>query len=144
MSDTPDCQVFADWLARQAALGGLAGTLVIAALPLIAIVFGGAGNIVPGGLLLIASAFAAVVALALSALLRFDAALFQTMAGRDEQEAGRDIDRLLAAMRLKPLPAVTRPLADRMRGARRLVAWQRVALALSLALAVLAAAMLGG
>ncbi len=81
----------------------------------------------------------AFVTLALGGLLAFDALLFRLVASYDDVTDGcAAVDELLARMRLKPLPGSTRPLPDRMAGTRRLVRYQRVALAACLATAGLA------
>ena len=82
-----------------------------------------------------ASAAIAVVVLALSALLAFDALLFRLMASHDEEASGgAAVDDILARMRLKPSPSTTRSLDDRMAGASRLLFKQRVAFGLFLAM----------
>lgn len=131
---------FADWLIRQAMIGLVSGAVLVLLLVFVAST-GVDDHPLPGGLLLIAT-LGALATLALSALLRFDAALFHAMAGKLETEACAEIDRLLAAMRLKPTPAETRPLDARMAGARKLVDKQRVALAVATAATAGAAALL--
>jgi hypothetical protein len=87
-------------------------------------------------LLTLTSAFAT---LALSALLWFDAALFALMSTYpDETAAGRAVDDFLARAKLKPLPDATRPLSDRIAGARRLVRRQLMLAAGTAFFAVLA------
>ena len=82
-----------------------------------------------------ASAAIAVVVLALSALLAFDALLFRLMASHDEEASGgAAVDDILARMRLKPSPSTTRSLDDRMAGVSRLLFRQRVAFGLFLAM----------
>ncbi|MGT2468666.1 hypothetical protein ACVOMV_33745 [Mesorhizobium atlanticum] len=79
--------------------------------------------------LLVATA-SAIVVLGLSALLLFDALLFRLMATHgDEMSGGAAVDDLLARMRLKPAPPTPRPLDERIAGTRRLLARQRIALA---------------
>ncbi len=74
----------------------------------------------------------ACAALALSALLAFDAALFRVMAGHaDEDSSGRAVDAFLAQAELKGAPAETRSLADRLKGASRYAVLQLVAIALA-------------
>jgi hypothetical protein len=131
---------FADWLVRQALIGLVAGAVLVLVLVLVASA-GIDDHPLPGGLLLIAT-LAALALLALSALLRFDAALFHSMAGKDETDACAEVDRSLAAMRLKPLPVETRPLDARMAGARKLVEKQRIALAVACVATAGAAALL--
>ncbi len=64
----------------------------------------------------------------MSALLVFDAWLFRLMASHpDDATAGAAVDDMLARMRLKPLPSVTRPLDDRIRGSNRILMIQFVA-----------------
>lgn len=65
---------------------------------------------------------------ALSILIIFDALLFRLMATHpDDASAGAAVDDLLARMRLKPRPTVTRPLEARMRGSDRIMTVQRIA-----------------
>ncbi|RUU03999.1 hypothetical protein EOD23_17340, partial [Mesorhizobium sp. USDA-HM6] len=72
-----------------------------------------------------------VVVLGLSALLVFDALLFRLMATHaDEVSGGAAVDDVLARMRLKPAPSSPRPLDERIAGTRRLLARQRIALAI--------------
>lgn len=84
---------------------------------------------------LVAMVFATVViagllVLALSATLAFDALLFRVVASyEDEMKGGAAVDDILARMRLKPAPAETRSLADRVVGTERLIRRQRAALA---------------
>jgi hypothetical protein len=81
-------------------------------------------------LALLVAATSAVVVLALSALLGFDALLFRLMATHgDEMSGGAAVDDMLARMRLKPSPATPRPLDERIAGTRRLLARQRIAFA---------------
>lgn len=131
---------FADWLVRQAVVGLAAGAVLVLLLVFVAST-GVDDHPLPGGLLLIAT-LGALATLALSALLGFDAALFHAMAGKPETEACAEIDRLLGAMRLKPLPAETRPLDARIAGARKLVEKQRIALAVAAVATAGAAALL--
>jgi len=126
MTDAGDrSAAFADWLVRQAVVGLIGGGVLVPVLVFVAST-GVDDHPLPGCLLLIAT-LGALATLALSVLLRFDAALFHSMAGKDETAAGAEIDQLLTAMRLKPLPAETRPLDARMAGARKLVEKQRIA-----------------
>ena len=79
---------------------------------------------------LLGAAASAVVVLGLSALLFFDALLFRLMASHDDElSGGAAVDDMLARMRLKPAPAATRPLDDRIAGTRRLLVRQRIAFA---------------
>ena len=81
-------------------------------------------------LALLVAATSAVVALALSAPLGFDALLFRLMATHgDEMSGGAAVDDMLARMRLKPAPATPRLLDERIAGTRRLLARQRIAFA---------------
>jgi hypothetical protein len=67
---------------------------------------------------------------AFSTILVFDALLFRLMASyEDEWKGGAAVDDILARMRLKPTPPDIRSLIERAAGTRRLVARQRVALA---------------
>lgn len=138
--DADRSATFADWLARQAVVGLAAGTVLALLLVFVAST-GVDDHPLPGSLLLIAI-LGALATLALSGLLRFDAALFHSMAGKPEAEACVEIDRLLAAMRLKPLPSETRTLDARMAGARKLVDGQRIALVVAAAATAGAAALL--
>ncbi|KUM26830.1 hypothetical protein AU467_18960 [Mesorhizobium loti] len=82
-------------------------------------------------LALLVAAASAVVVLGLSALLVFDALLFRLMATHaDEVSGGAAVDDILARMRLKPASSPSRPLDDRIAGTRRLLARQRIALAI--------------
>lgn len=124
------CDGFADWLVRQALWPAVIVAAVLAAAPLAAL----AGSITPNSWLAATIAIVGTVTglavLALSALIRFDAALFHLMASYDEETAGgAAVDDALARMRLKPKPEQVRSLAERMAGARRLVFRQRLALA---------------
>lgn len=86
------------------------------------------------------AAVGALTALAFSMLILFDALLFRLMASHDNEAAGgAAIDDVLARMRLKPAPAATRPLDQRMAGTRRLLMKQRLAFALFVAASLVAA-----
>lgn len=75
----------------------------------------------PDGWLLSAAITCGLVALIHSVLLDFDARLFDLMASHDtEPDGGAAVDDMLARMRLKPVPAATRPLADRLAGTWRI------------------------
>lgn len=87
-----------------------------------------------------AAAVGALTTLAFSMLILFDALLFRLMASHDNEAAGgAAIDDVLARMRLKPAPAATRPLDQRMAGTRRLLMKQRLAFALFVAASLVAA-----
>ena len=130
---------FADWLARQALWPAVIVAAVLSAAPLAAFSGGVAPNSWPAAAIAIVVTVCGLAVLALSALIRFDAALFHLMASCDEDAAGgAAVDNVLARMRLKPKPERVRSLAERMAGARRVVFRQRLALAV-FALAVLAA-----
>jgi hypothetical protein len=130
---------FADWLARRALWPAVIVAAVLAAAPLAAFAGGVAPNSWPAAATAIVATASGLAVLALSALIRFDAALFHLMASYDEETAGgAAVDDALARMRLKPKPDRVRSLAERMAGARRLVSRQRLALAV-FAIAVAAA-----
>lgn len=117
-----DAQQVAGWLRRQAVVVSLAMAAGLLVLPAMV------DRLAPDVILATVAVTAALVALALSALLVFDAALFSLMAAQpDERSAARVVDETLAAMRLKPKPARSRGLGERIAGARRLVYWQRLA-----------------
>jgi hypothetical protein len=74
------------------------------------------------------------VTVAYSAILAFDALLFRIIASyEDEWKGGAAVDDLLARMHLKRRPEITRPLADRAAGTRRLAVRQRLAFAVAAA-----------
>lgn len=130
---------FADWLARQALGPAMIVAAVLAAAPLAALAGAVASNSWPAAAIAIVATVSGLAVLALSALIRFDAALFHLMASYDEETAGgAAVDDALARMRLKPKPDRVRSLSERMAGARRLVFRQRFALAV-FAIAVAAA-----
>jgi hypothetical protein len=88
----------------------------------------------------LAAAVGAVATLAFSVLILFDALLFRLMASHDDEAAGgAAVDGVLARMRLKPMPAETRPLDLRIAGTRRLLMKQRLAFALFAAASLVAA-----
>jgi hypothetical protein len=124
------CDGFADWLARQGLWPAVFVAAVLAAAPLAAVAGGVAPNSWPAAAIAIVATVSGLAVLALSALIRFDAALFHLIASYDEETAGgAAVDDALARMRLKPKPDRVRSLAERMAGARRLVFRQRIALA---------------
>lgn len=85
-------------------------------------------------LALLVAAASAIAVLGLSALLLFDALLFRLMTSHDDEASGgAAVDDLLARMRLKPAPSSLRSLDDRIAGTRRLLARQRIALAVFVA-----------
>jgi len=133
------CDGFAGWLARQALWPAVVVATMLAAAPLAAFAGGVTPNSWPAAAIAVVATVSGLAVLALSALIRFDAALFHMMASYDEESiAGAAVDDALARMRLKPKPERVRSLSERMAGARRLVFRQRLALAV-FALAVLAA-----
>ncbi|WP_353644477.1 hypothetical protein [Mesorhizobium sp. WSM2239] len=133
------CNGFAGWLARQALWPTVVVAAVLAAAPLAALAGGVAPNSWPAAAIAIVATVSGLAVLALSALIRFDAALFHLMASYEGETAGgAAVDDALARMRLKPQPEQTRSLAERMAGARRLVFRQRLALGV-FAIAVTAA-----
>lgn len=86
------------------------------------------------------AAVSALATLAFSMLILFDALLFRLMASHDSDSAGgAAIDDVLARMRLKPIPAATRSLDERMAGTRRLLIKQRIAFCLFAAASLVAA-----
>ncbi|RUW64838.1 hypothetical protein, partial [Mesorhizobium sp. M1E.F.Ca.ET.063.01.1.1] len=86
------------------------------------------------------AAAAALATLAFIALILFDALLFRLMASHDsEVSGGGAVDDLLARMRLKPTPAQTRSLDQRIAGTRRLLTKQRIAFAVFAAASLMAA-----
>ncbi|TJW67800.1 MAG: hypothetical protein E5V29_16180, partial [Mesorhizobium sp.] len=88
----------------------------------------------------VSPAAAALATLAFTALLLFDALLFRLMASHDsEVSGGGAVDDLLARMRLKPMPAATRSLDQRISGTRRLLMKQRMAFAVFAAASLMAA-----
>ena len=131
------CDGFADWLARQALWPAVFVAAVLAAAPLA--VGGVAPNSWPMAIIGVVATVGGLAVLALSALIRFDAALFHLMASYDDEATGgAAVDDVLARMRLKPQPARVRSLSERIAGARRLVFRQRLVLAV-FAIAVAAA-----
>lgn len=130
---------FAAWLARQALWPAVIVAAVLAAAPLAALAGGVAPSNWPAAAIATVATVSGLAVLALSALIRFDAALFHLMASYDEETAGGEaVDDALTRMRLKPKPDRVRSLAERMVGARRLVFRQHLALA-GFAIAVAAA-----
>lgn len=86
------------------------------------------------------AAASALVTLAFSMLILFDALLFRLMASHDGETAGgAAVDDLLARMRLKPEPTAARSLDQRMSGTRRLLMKQRIAFCLFAAASLVAA-----
>jgi hypothetical protein len=84
---------------------------------------------------------AAAACLALSLYLLFDAILFRLLASYENEAAGGvAVDRFLARAGLRPLPEVSRPLAERMAGTARILNFQRAALLVFLMLFVSMAA----
>ncbi|CAH2406510.1 hypothetical protein [Mesorhizobium ventifaucium] len=80
-----------------------------------------------------------VVALAVSALLVFDALLFWLMASHiSEAAGGASVDDVLARMRVKPAAAGIRSLDRRIAGTQRLLMKQRIALGLFVAASLVA------
>ncbi len=120
---------FADWLARQALWPAVAVAVLMAAAPLAALAGAVAPDSWPAAAIAIVATVGGLAVLALSALIRFDAALFHLMASYDEEATGgAAVDDALARMHLKPKPDRVRSLSERMAGARRLVFRQRLAL----------------
>ena len=137
------CDDFAGWLARQSVWPAAAVAVLMAAAPLAALAGGLTPTNTTAALLATLAAVSGLASLALSALIRFDAALFHLMASHgDEIAGGEAVDDALARMRLKPKPARVRSLSERMAGARRLVFRQRNARGL-FALAVAVAPLVG-
>jgi hypothetical protein len=123
------------WQATIASLSvGLSSTIIIATL----ILYPSPRPLLTA-LLALFTLVGALVTLALSVLLWFDAALFTLMASYpDEISAGRAVDDFLARTKLKPLPDATRPLSGRIAGTKRLMRRQLRLAAATAILAVLA------
>ncbi|WP_394887342.1 hypothetical protein ACG873_21175 [Mesorhizobium sp. AaZ16] len=120
---------FADWLARQALWPAVIVAAVLAAAPLAALAGAVAPSTWPMAIIGVVATVGGLAVLALSALIRFDAALFYLMASYDDEATGgAAVDDVLARMRLKPQPARVRGLPERVAGALRLVFRQRLAL----------------
>lgn len=126
---------FAKTLATRAALPFLfVAVLAVYMPPLQTLQLGG-----PAKAILIGAAAAGCVAMLLSFYLLFDAALFLMMSRHgDEQAGGAAVDRLLARLKLRPIPARTRTLAERMEGTSRFLPLHRTALSASVASIALA------
>ncbi|GAA4159995.1 hypothetical protein [Shinella granuli] len=117
-------------LRRNGLAGGAAALLILAAAPPTAGAHGFSGPLAWGLLL----AFC-LVPLALSLHLLFDAALFQLAASHDGEAAGlAAIDDVLARMGLRARGGVSATLPERLRGCRRLLWLQRIALAVAVVL----------
>ncbi|RUX47997.1 hypothetical protein EOA33_16890 [Mesorhizobium sp. M4A.F.Ca.ET.050.02.1.1] len=113
-----------------------AGLMLQAAWPLLAV----AACLLAAPVIGLVAAAAALATLAFTALLLFDALLFRLMASHDsEVSGGGAVDDLLARMRLKPMPAATRSLDQRISGTRRLLMKQRMAFAVFAAASLMAA-----
>lgn len=133
------CDGLAGWLARQALWPAVTVAVILTAAPLAALAGGVSPTSWPVAIIAIVATASGLTTLALSALIRFDAALFHLMASFDDEAAGgAGVDDALARMRLKAKPERVRGLSERMAGARRLVFRQRLALVV-FALAVAAA-----
>jgi hypothetical protein len=132
---------FAAGLMVQAAWPLLVIAACVLAAPVVALVGASSATAFSATAWLVA-AVGALATLAFSMLILFDALLFRLMASHDgEVSGGAAVDDLLARMRLKPTPATTRPLDQRMAGTRRVLMQQRVAFAV-FAVASLVAALL--
>jgi hypothetical protein len=132
MSDWKDKSVLsAQTFRRSGAIGGLMAILIMATAPL---TVGAHGFHSPLAWWLLLGL--ALVVLALSLHLIFDAALFRLSSSHEQEQAGLlAIDDVLSRMGLRtPNAAQLRPLEDRIRGTRRLVWLQWLALAITLLL----------
>ena len=117
-------------LKRNGLAGGATALLILAVAPPTAGAHGFSGPLAWGLLL----AFC-LMPLALSVHLLFDAALFRLAASYDGEAAGLSaIDDVLARMGLRARESVSAPLPERLRGCRRLLSMQRIALAIAAAL----------
>ncbi|MEW9613083.1 hypothetical protein AB3G45_04415 [Shinella sp. S4-D37] len=114
-------------LRRNGLAGGAAALLILAVAPPTAGAHGFSGPLAWGLLL----AFC-LLPLALSVHLLFDAALFRLAASYDGEAAGLSaIDDGLARMGLRARGSVSATLPERLRGCRRLLWLQRIALAIA-------------
>ncbi|HSX74113.1 MAG TPA: hypothetical protein VLG73_07940 [Shinella sp.] len=117
-------------LKRNGLAGGAAALLILAVAPPTAGAHGFSGPLAWGLLL----AFC-LMPLALSVHLLFDAALFRLAASYDGEAAGLSaVDDVLARMGLRARESVSATLPERLRGCRRLLWMQRIALAIAAAL----------
>lgn len=117
-------------LKRNGLAGGAAALLILAVAPPTAGAHGFSGPLAWGLLL----AFC-LMPLALSVHLLFDAALFRLAASYDGEAAGLSaIDDVLARMGLRARESVSATLPERLRGCRRLLWLQRIALVIAAAL----------
>ena len=125
----------ASWCMRQALVPSALAAIAILALVILRPDAAAVGYALSASM----AALLAFATLGLGGLLTFDALLFRLVASYDDVTDGcAAVDELLARMRLKPLPGSTRPLPARLAGTRRLVRYQRFALAACLAAAGLA------
>ncbi|MBA1143352.1 hypothetical protein [Mesorhizobium neociceri] len=132
-------EAFAAGLMVQAVWPILLVVAAVMAAPVIGLVTGPQTTALSAAAWLVAAA-SAMITLALSALLLFDALLFRLMASHASEAAGGAVvDDVLARMRLKPTPAGGRSLDHRMAGTRRLLTRQRMALAVFVAASLFAA-----
>ncbi|TGV27427.1 hypothetical protein [Mesorhizobium sp. M4B.F.Ca.ET.143.01.1.1] len=130
---------FAAGLMLQAAWPLLAVAACLLAAPVIGLAAAPQVTPLSAAAWLVAAA-AALATLAFTALILFDALLFRLMASHDsEVSGGGAVDDLLARMRLKPTPAETRSLDQRIAGTRRLLTKQRIAFAVFAAASLMAA-----
>lgn len=130
---------FAAALMVQAAWPVLVIAATMLAAPVIGLVAAPPPTALSAAAWLLAAA-SAIAILAFSALLLFDALLFRLMASHDSEAAGGGaVDDVLLRMRLKPFPAATRSLDERLAGTRRLLMKQRIAFCLFAAASLVAA-----
>jgi len=130
---------FAAGLLLQAAWPVLVIVASVLATPVIGLAAGPQATPLSAAAWFVAAA-GALATLAFSMLILFDALLFRLMASRDsEAEGGAAVDDVLTRMRLKPAPAATRPLDQRMAGTRRLLTRQRIGFILFMAASLVAA-----
>ncbi|MGX5842947.1 hypothetical protein ACWGTI_19705 [Mesorhizobium sp. ArgA1] len=123
-------EAFASRLMVQAAWPILLVVAAIMAAPVIGLVAAPHTTALSAAAWLVAAANA-VVTVALSALLLFDALLFRLMASHATEAAGGAVvDDVLTRMRLKPTAAGGRTLDQRIAGTRRLLVKQRIAFGL--------------
>ncbi|PTE08501.1 hypothetical protein [Mesorhizobium helmanticense] len=130
---------FAAGLMVQAVWPLLVIAACVLATPVIGLTAGPRATPLSAGAWFVAAASALAI-LAFSTLILFDALLFRLMASHDSEAAGAGaVDDVLARMRLKPIPAATRSLDERIAGARRLLMKQRTAFCLFAAASLVAA-----
>jgi hypothetical protein len=123
------CREIAAHLRSRSLWTAILAVVTLIFVPPVLLLSGSAYPLTVAGLSVVSSV-SALAACCISALLKFDSALFDYMASHGPDAAGAAVDAFLARAELKSAPAATRTFEERVTGTHRLMRRQLACLAL--------------